>query len=88
MITFKQYLAESAVDAAIKIVKRLLGPNAEKVEDFDDSILDTARQEEREFVDTGSGKLSVTVYKSASSRFAQVSQSKTAPMYFIQKQPT
>jgi hypothetical protein len=88
MITFKQYLAESALDAAIKIVKRLLGPNAEKLENFDDSVLDTAKREQQEFVDTGSGKLSVSVYKTRTTRIAQVSQPKdNHPLYFSEKQP-
>jgi hypothetical protein len=87
MITFKQFLAESAIEAAIKIVKQLLGPDAQKVEDFDDSILDRAKEEQHEFVSTAAGKLSVAVFKTATARIAQVSQSGTNPMYFIQKQP-
>jgi hypothetical protein len=86
MITFKQYLAESAVEAAVKIVKQLLGPDAQKVENFDDSILDRAKEEKHEFVNTGAGKLSIAVFKTATSRIAQVSQSGTHPLYFIQKQ--
>lgn len=85
---FKQYLSEGAVDAAIKIVKSLLGSSAQKVEDFDDSVLDTAKEEQREFVKSGVGQWVVTVFKTSVGRIAQIVAPQIANQpvqYFVQK---
>ena len=85
---FKQYLSEDATDAAIKIVRSFLGPSAHQVEDFDDSVLDNAKEEQHEFVKTGVGQWVVTVFKTSIGRIAQIvaPQSVKQPVqYFVQK---
>jgi hypothetical protein len=88
MITFKQYLAEAAAfEAALKIVKQLLGPNAQKVENFDDSLLDTAKEVEHKVVNMADDtKMSVSLYRAGKTLFAQVSPHGQHPMYFVEKQ--
>ena len=85
---FKQYLFEGAMNAAIKIVRSLLGASAQKIEDFDDSVLDTAKEEQREFVKSGVGQWIVTIFKTSIGRIAQISapQIINQPVqYFVEK---
>lgn len=85
---FKQYLSEGAMDAAIKVVRSLLGSSVEKIEDFDDSLLDTAKEEQHEFIKTTIGQWVVTIFKTNVGRIAQIVAPRIANQavqYFVQK---
>lgn len=88
-MTFKQYLIEaSALDTAIKLVKKFLGADVKKAEDFDDSVLQIAKEEHREVLDSPVGKWVVSIFKSGTNRFARVNlplSKNLPPVFYVPK---
>ncbi len=86
MMTFKQYLVEvSGVEAALTIVRSLLGTKIHVEKDFDEAELDTAREVEHKFVKVGDGqKVTVSLFNGKGGKFVQVTSPSGNPIYFKQ----
>lgn len=86
MKSFKTFLTETAADSALKIIKDEFGEVSE-LGDFDDSILDTAKEQSTKIVNAGIGKWVVSFFVNQGKKFARIVAPKGAnlePRYFIQ----
>lgn len=75
------------MNKAIAIVKKLIGPNIKSSSTIDDELLDTARQDKNERVDSAFGTWMISSFNTRDSKFARISppkETETKPSYYFQ----